>query len=251
MKLKDKVVLITGASEGIGRALAIELAEEKSKLVLLARGEERLSELTSELKSYTDVTYQKCDVRNPDNVKDSIEKAIKTFGRIDVAVLNAGVGYEMKVIDFDYERTKEIYDTNLYGVLNFLGYLIPLFKKQKAGIIVGVSSMADVRGFPGSAAYCSSKSALTTFLESARVELSRYNIKVINVRPGFVDTNMIKNNKFKMRFVLDVKNAANKILRGIEREKKLIQFPLIFALLTSIVKFLPVHVFDFLSAKHD
>ncbi|MBU2446233.1 MAG: SDR family NAD(P)-dependent oxidoreductase [Bacteroidetes bacterium] len=251
MKLRDKVVLITGASEGIGRALAIELAEEKSKLVLLARNEERLSELTSELKSYTDVTYQKCDVRNPDNVKDSIEKAIKTFGRIDVAVLNAGIGYRMKVIDFDYERTKKIYDTNLYGALFFFEYLIPIFKEQKSGMIVGVSSMADVRGFPGSAAYCSSKSALTTFLESSRVELSRYNIKVITVRPGFVDTNMIKNNKFKMRFVLDVKNAANKILRGIEREKKLIQFPFIYVLLTSLVKFLPVHIFDFLSAKHD
>lgn len=251
MKFRDKVVLITGASEGIGRALAIKLVDKKSKLVLLARNEKKLTELTSELNSYTDVIYQKCDVRNPQNVKDSIEKAIKTFGRIDVAILNAGVGYRMKIIDFDYERTKEIYDTNLYGALIFFEYIIPLFKEQKSGMIVGISSMADVRGFPGSAAYCSSKSALTTFLESARVELSRYNIKVINVRPGFIDTNMIKNNKFKMRFVLDVKNAANKILRGIEREKKLIQFPLIFVVLTSIVKFLPVSLFDFLSKKRD
>jgi short-subunit dehydrogenase len=249
MIFKNKVILITGASAGIGKSLALELSNKKAKLVLLARNEEKLSKLASEIKVNSEVIYHKCDVSNLTEVKESIEKAIKEFGKIDAAILNAGIGYRMAMIDFDFEKTKRLFDTNLFGVLNFFEYLIPLFKEQKAGLIVGISSMADIRGFPGSAAYCASKSALTTYLESARIELRKYNIKIITVRPGFVDTNMIRNNRFKIYFVLDAKAAATKILKGIEKEKRVIQFPFFYVLLSAIVKFIPVRIYDFLSIR--
>ncbi|MBM4176078.1 MAG: SDR family NAD(P)-dependent oxidoreductase [Ignavibacteria bacterium] len=249
MKFKDKVVLITGASEGIGKALAIQLAQKKSKLLLLARNEEKLAELAENLNQYTEVLYHKCDVTNLNDIEVSIGKATDNFGRIDIAILNAGVGCRMKIIEFDLERTEEIIATNFFGVINFFKYLIPLFKKQNSGTIVGVSSLADVRGFPGSAAYCSSKSALTTFFESARIELKKENIKIITVRPGFVNTNMIKANEFTMKFVLEVKTASKKIIKGIEKDSNVIQFPFILSFLTYLVKALPIFLFDSLMSR--
>ncbi len=244
MKFENKIVLITGASEGIGKAIAGELAKKKAKLFLLARNVEKLADQKKELETHTEVYFIKCDVTNIQEIKAAMDEAVLIFKRIDIAILNAGIGYRMKLIDFDFEKTKELIDTNFYGVINFFEHLIPIFNKQKAGIIVGISSLADARGFPGSAAYCSSKSAITTFLESARIELKRHNIKVITVRPGFVDTNMIKLNELNMKFVIDVQAAAQKIINGIEKEKDIIQFPFVLAALTFLVKFLPARLFD-------
>ncbi len=247
MNLSEKVVLITGSSEGIGKALAEHLSLKGAKLILLARSGDKLLEISKRLDETNHrIIFQKCDVTNLSEVESAVNFALNHFGKIDVAILNAGIGFRSKAINFNYEKTRELIDVNLFGVLNFLKFLIPIFKKQKSGMIVGVSSMADVRGFPGSAAYCSSKAALSTFLESIRIELKNYHIKVIKVRPGFVDTNMITKNEFTMKFILNVNKAAKKITDGIEKEKPIIQFPLIYVILTNLIRFLPRRVFDLL-----
>src|SRR5690606_12156182 len=103
---------------------------------------------------------------------------------------------------------------------------IPDFIHKRDGIIVGISSLAEVRGFPLSAAYCSSKSAVSIFLESIRIELKKYNIKVITVKPGFVKTHMTDKNEFHMPFLMEPERASEIIIKGIRKEKKIIQFPL-------------------------
>lgn len=117
-------------------------------------------------------------------------------------------------------------------------------------MIAGVSSIADVRGFPNSGLYCASKSAVSTFLESLRVELKSAGIKVAVVRPGFVLTPMISENKFKMPFLINVEKAAAIIVKGIKNEKKIIQFPLGTVLGGKLLKMMPNFIFDFIFTKN-
>ncbi|MCX8010777.1 MAG: SDR family NAD(P)-dependent oxidoreductase [Ignavibacteria bacterium] len=247
MSFEDKVFLITGASDGIGLTLARKLAKMNVKLALVSRNEEKLKLVANELLSaQPNLIYKKCDVTKLDEVQSAVKFTLEKFGRIDFAILNAGIGNRIWAIDNDFEKVREIFETNLFGVLNFIKYLIPIFLNQKYGVIVGVSSLADARGFPGSSAYCASKSALTTYLESIRVELKSHNIRVVTVRPGFVDTKMIKANEFKMSFILPVEKSAEKIINGLRYEKPVIQFPLFWVAVSNLAKIFPARLFDFL-----
>ena len=120
---------------------------------------------------------------------------------------------------------------------------------NKNGIIVGVSSLADHRGFSGSGFYCASKSAASIYLEGLRVELKPYNIKVITVKPGFVKTPMTDQNKFKMPLLMPAEKAADIIIAGIEKEKRIIQFPLPMVLLTRLVGLIPGGLYEWLASK--
>lgn len=247
MLLKNKNILITGASRGIGRALAIELAKKENNLCLFARNEELLLKLKNELNQYnSNVLIFRGDTGNIQDVEKCIELIKRNFKTLDLAILNAGIGLRLDSKDFNYEANRNVFETNFFGVMNFLKYLIPMYKEQGYGIISGISSLADVRGFPLSAAYSASKAALTTYLEAIRIELKPVNIKVITIRPGFVDTDMIKNNKFKMLFILSPEEAAKVIINKIEKEKSVINFPVFYHLLTSVTRILPDFVFNYL-----
>jgi len=248
MNLNQKTILITGASSGIGYGLASAFAKEGSNLVLLARRKNLLDELAADLKKINiNVLTLKCDVTNKEKVKSSIIEALNYFGTIDIAILNAGIGKNTSVQNLNSEDVKEIFDINVLGAINFLEFLIPGFIKNKNGMIVGISSLAESRGFPKTGAYCASKAALSIFLESIRVELKKYGVKVLTVKPGFVKTPMTDKNNFNMPFIINLDKAVRIIIKGIQKENRIIQFPLPTVLGAKILKILPDFLYEYIS----
>jgi short-subunit dehydrogenase len=250
MDFNNKTVLITGASSGIGYSLAKLLPKEKCSIVLLSRRENILANLANELKiSGVQVKAYKCDVGKIDEVRHTFDQVRKDFGKIDIAILNAGASSRADVRKFSSSTAKEIFEANTFGIINCIEQLLPDFINRKEGMIVGVSSLAESRGFPKSGFYNASKAATTLLLESLRVELKPHNIKVVIVKPGFVKTPMTDKNEFQMPFLMDVDKAAKIILNGIKKEKGIIQFPLPIVIGSKIIKYMPDWLFDFLMSK--
>lgn len=249
MNLKNKVVLITGASSGIGEAMAKKFAQEGALLALTARRKEILDKFIKNLEVKTRAASYKCDVTNIDEIKSVYRQVKIDFGKIDIAVLNSGVSFRSGIKDFSSEKAKLIFDTNVMGIINFVEVLLPDFINERNGVIVGVSSLADSRGFPKSGFYCASKAAATIFLESLRVELKPFNVKVITVRPGFVKTPMTDKNEFFMPFLMEPDKAAEIIVNGIKKDKNRIQFPLAISLAVRFLRIIPDSVFEYLASR--
>jgi len=250
MDFKNKTVLLTGASSGIGYSLAKLLPKENCSIALLSRREKILNDLANEIKvDGSQVRAYKCDVGNIDEVRSTFGQVKKDFGKIDIAILNAGASSRADVSKYSSSTAKEIFDANTFGIVNCVEQLLPDFIQRKEGMIVGVSSLAESRGYPKSGFYNASKAAATLLLESLRVELKPHNIKVVIVKPGFVRTPMTDKNEFHMPFLMDVDKAARIILNGIKKEKKIIQFPLLIVIGSKIIKIMPDWLFDFLMSK--
>lgn len=248
MNLLNKNIVITGASSGIGYQLSKDLAKEGANLVLLARRKNILDKLAEELRKLysSKIITAYCDVTSKEKVKTAFDSARKEFGNIDIAILNAGASYRMSVEEFKADSLEETINVNLIGIVNCLNEILDEFIKKREGIIVGVSSLAEARGFPRSAAYCSSKAAVSIFLESIRIELKKYKVKVITVKPGFVKTPMTEKNEFKMPFLMEVEKASQIIIKGIKKEKRIIQFPLPVVLGDKLLRLFPNPLFDFI-----
>lgn len=245
-----KNILITGASRGIGKALAYEYASNGANLVLLARNEEALKLISTDLnKGKAKILYRKCDVSDGKQILNAIEFARDSMQTIDAAILNAGISIKDWIDNFNIDEFKKVIEVNLYSIAYNLKFLVPIMKKQGYGTIAGISSLAEGRGYPGSAAYSASKAAVTRLLESARLELKKHNINIITVKPGFVRTDMTAKNEFMMPFMIDPGKAARIIRRGIERNKNNIQFPLGTIILSKISTLLPNFIFDPLMRK--
>ena len=250
MDFKNKTVLITGASSGIGYSLAKLLPKENCSLALLSRSYEKLQNLVDEIKSDGGIAKAyRCDVAKPDEVKNIFDAVKKDFGKIDIAVLNAGISSRAEIRNYSSVIGKEIFEVNTLGIVNCVEQLLPDFMERKEGMIVGVTSLAESRGFPRSGFYNASKAAASLLLESLRVELKPFNVKVLIVKPGFVRTPMTDKNEFQMPFLMDVNTAAKIILNGIKKEKSIIQFPLPIVIGSKIIKYMPDWLFDFLMSK--
>jgi short-subunit dehydrogenase len=245
----NKVVLLTGASSGIGYELAKLLAKENARLVIAARRIDILTKLAEEVSTSSHkVIALKCDVTDKNDISDIIAKTVDTFGTIDAVILNSGTSYRMSIEEDTLSRAEEIMNVNAVSFLYFFNELIPLMK-NKGGIIAGVSSLADTRGFPYSGAYSASKAAASHLLESYRIELRKYNIRVITIKPGFVRTPMTDKNKFYMPFLMEPGKAAKIIMKGLKKENRIIQFPLPTVLSAKIVRLIPDFIFDYFSER--
>jgi short-subunit dehydrogenase len=250
MNFNDKVILITGASTGIGKEMAKMLAKENCSLALIARRGELLDELAGQIKTNNpNIKTFVCDVADPDEVKKVFTEIRDHFSKIDIAILNAGVGSKSSAEDYSYENAKNTFDVNVLGIVNFAENLLPDFIKCRDGMIIGVSSLADARGWKGSGFYCASKAAATLLLENLRVELKPFNVKVITVKPGFVETPMTAKNKFPMPFLMSAEKAAKIIIDGIKKEKRIIQFPLPTVLGAKLMRIVPDFLFDYFASK--
>lgn len=250
MDFKNKTVLITGASSGIGYSLAKLLPKEKCSLALLSRSFEQLQSLVDEIESDGGIAKAyRCDVAKPEEVEIIFDAVKKDFGKIDIAILNAGKSSRTEIKNYSSAIGKEIFDVNTLGIVNCVEQLLPDFMERKEGMIVGVTSLAESRGFPRSGFYNASKAAATLLLESLRIELKPYKIKVLIVKPGFVRTPMTDKNEFHMPFLMNVDKAVKIIVDGIKKEKKIIQFPLPIVIGSKILKYLPNWLFDFLLSR--
>jgi short-subunit dehydrogenase len=245
----NKVVLLTGSSSGIGYELAKKLAAENTKLVLAARRVDLLNKLADEIRTPgNEIIALKCDVSKKSEIISLIKTTLEKFGTIDVAILNSGTSHRMSLEEDTLSRAEEIMAVNAMSFLYFFNELIPIMK-PKGGMMAGVTSLADTRGFPYSGAYSASKAAASRLLESYRVELKKDKIKVIIVKPGFVRTPMTDKNKFYMPFMLEPDKAADIILKGLKKERRVIQFPLPTVIGSKLVKLIPNPIFDYFSAK--
>jgi len=250
MDLSNKVILLTGASSGIGYSLAKSLPKENCSLALISRRKNILEELIADSKNAgVKLLSYKCDVGNIDEVRKVFEQVKNDFGKIDIAILNAGTSHRLDIKNYSSEFAREIFNVNVFGIINFVEQLLPDFIERKEGMIVAVSSLAESRGFPKSGFYNASKSAASLMLESLRIELKPYNIKVITVKPGFVRTPMTDKNDFHMPSLMDVNKAVKIIIDGIKKEKRIIQFPFTTVIGSKIVKFVPDWLFDYLMSK--
>jgi short-subunit dehydrogenase len=249
MNLSEKTVLVTGATSGIGNALVRELAKEKCNFILLARRFELLQQLKSELQLTDDrCLVLKCDVSNKKEVAESFELIKDRIGAVDIAVLCAGIGRSVTIRNYNSKAAEETFSTNFMGIVYCVEQLLPIFLKKKNGMILGVSSLADNRGYSGSGFYCASKAAVSIYLEGLRVELKPYNVKVVTIKPGFVKTPMTDQNNFPMPLLMLPEKAAKIIVNGIRKEKRIIQFPWPMVLLTKLVGLLPGRLYETLAA---
>lgn len=250
MEIINKNIIITGASTGIGNAIVRELSKSRCNLFILARRIDLLEEIKDSLKNNPAKIYCiKNDVGDKSSVEHAYKSIIEKAGSIDIAILNSGVGYRMTVEEYDSTLAIKTFNTNFMGLVYWIEQLLPMFIKNKNGIIAGVSSLADNRGFSGSGFYCASKAAASIYLEGMRVELIKYGVKVITIKPGFVKTPMTDVNEFKMPFLMPAEKAAKIIVSGIKKEKRIIQFPLPTVIGSKIVGVLPSFIYDFLSQK--
>lgn len=244
--LKHKNILITGASSGIGRAITEELIGEVNYLFLVARRTELLNEVKNSNKdSITKIVSIQCDVSNKSDVDNAYQSILEHVDTVDIAILNAGIGFNMKPENYDYKWADKILGTNFLGVIYWIDRILPSLLNKKSGVIAATSSLSDNRGYSGSGFYCASKAALSNYLEGLRIELRKYNINVITIKPGFVKTPLTDKNKFIMPFMISSKKAAQKIIRGIKKEKRVIQFPWTMVLITKLIGALPGSVYEF------
>ena len=191
MKLNDKVVIITGASSGIGKALAIDFAQRGANLVVAARNYVALCELTDTLiKQYNiKAVAVQCDVAVESDCEYLIKQAILTFGRIDVLINNAGISMRALFKDVEIDVLKRVMDINFWGTVYCTKYALPELLKSK-GSLVGVSSVAGYKGLPGRSGYSASKFAMNGFLEVLRVENLHNGLHVLTACPGFTASNI-------------------------------------------------------------
>ena len=241
-----KVVFITGASSGIGEALATELARHSTKLALFARRRERLEEVarTAQRIGAQGAMALTGDVREPESLARAVQAVRAAWGRIDMAILSAGVGQPTTLWSYNTDRMRETVEINLLGVINATGAILPVFREQGEGLLVGISSLADGRGSPLNLAYCASKAGMTNFLEGVRAGGAREGIRVVVVKPGFVRTPMSAENRFSMPFLVEPDAAARAVLRGIRRGKRTIRFPWPMAFLVALYNRLPGPLYD-------
>jgi short-subunit dehydrogenase len=215
-----KTVFITGASSGIGRALALQLADRGHELFLTARRLELLDQVRDDVSAAAPgrrVEVRQLDVTDDADVARALTEAAEKLGRCDIVVANAGVGNSGHVGERNIERARLIVETNLIGLIATVDAAVALFRRQGGGQIVGVGSVAGVRGLPGSSSYSASKAGVAAYLESVRAETYSEPITVTTLAPGYIDTAI--NQDMKTRpFLIDVQKGARIMADLIERE---------------------------------
>jgi len=191
MKLKDKVVIITGASSGIGKAMATEFAKQGANLILGARQYVTLCQITQDIENQHNVraVAVQCDVTVEEDCAAIIKQAILTFGKIDILVNNAGISMRALFKDADLKVLKALMDVNFWGTVYCTKYALPEITKTK-GSIVGVSSIAGYKGLPGRTGYSASKFAMNGFLDALRIENLKTGVHVMIACPGFTSSNI-------------------------------------------------------------
>lgn len=230
MNFKDKVIIVTGASSGIGLALARTASNAGGKVVLAARSIEKLTELSKSLP--TSSLAIKCDVSIESDCHELITQSIAKFGRIDILINNAGQSMRALFDDVDLRVIHQLMDVNFWGTVNCTKYALPYIQASH-GSIVGISSVAGIHGLPARTGYSASKYAMQGFLETIRIENMYKNVHVMIACPGFTESNV--------RFAALTANGTNQgesprnevgmmsadrvaeiILKGIEKRKRLL-----------------------------
>lgn len=190
-KVNNKTIWITGASSGIGEALAYELASKNSKLILSGRNLKALEKVKANCKS--EVTILPFDLIDFENAKNNVNKAISIYGNIDILINNGGISQRSLIIETDFEVDKKLIEVDYLGTIAITKAILPHFIEKQSGQFVTITSLVGKFGSPYRSGYCGAKHALHGFFDVLRMEHQKDNIKVTLVCPGFIQTNVAKN----------------------------------------------------------
>ena len=242
-----KKIWITGASSGIGKALALKFANEGWQVAASARRENLLNELNKE---NPDIHAFPLDVTSEDKTKEVFQSILKKFGSIDVCVFGTGMHDPSAEKNLNTETIRKIMETNFFGTLNCIVAVNNYFKEKKNGQISIISSVAGYRGLPAAGGYCASKSALISLAESLVFDFKRFNVRISVVNPGFIKTPMTEKNKFVMPMIKTAEYAAEKMFVGlIKRNAFEIHFPKSFTFGMKMLKIMPNWLYFFVVGR--
>lgn len=238
MSKQQTCIWITGASSGIGRSMALKLATAGSRVFASARSQDELDELAEKNSNITAVA---CDITDADSLEGALGKISEHTPFLDQIILNAGTCEYLDFPEPDWEAIRRVVEINFFGSVNCVKAALPLLRKCPGGNahIVAVASQVTAAPFPKSEAYGASKAALQYFCESLRIDLAAENIDVTVVNPGFVDTPLTRQNDFSMPFLMDVDDAASRIVSNIASRPRSYSFPLRLSALLFLSKLIP------------
>ena len=237
----NKNIWITGASSGIGKALAIKFANEGWKVAASARRENLLKELSQESENIYPFPL---DVTDVDQCKTVFENIIEKFKDIEISIFGTGIHDPKSEKKFNLDKIREIMEVNYFGTMNCINAVYNYYNNKKSGQISIISSVAGYRGLPAAGAYCASKSALTSFTETLQFEMKRKNVRVSLVSPGFIKTPMTDQNDFPMPMIKSPEFAAEQIYLGLVKKKGFeIHFPKSFTFFLKFLRILPNNIY--------
>jgi short-subunit dehydrogenase len=241
-------VVITGASAGIGAALARHYAGPQTVLCLIARRREPMQALADSLPGRCEIYA--LDVADAPALSRAAGDFCARHGAPDLVIANAGVSIGTRGDDpADTDKLRRMLDVNVVGLAATLAAFAPAMRAAGRGTLCGIASVAGFRGLPGAGAYSASKAAAIAWLEALRVELAGSGVSVVTICPGYIDTPMTRVNRYRMPFLLGADEAARRIARAIALRRRLAVIPWQMALASMLLRALPAWVFDRLAAR--
>lgn len=241
-------VFITGASSGIGLALATEYARQGAVLGLVARRTEALDAFARRFPDTAVATYH-ADVRDAEALAEAAHHFIAAHGLPDIVIANAGVSKGVATGHGDLAAFREVMDVNCYGMAATFEPFAARMSDARRGTLVGIASIAGIRGLPGSGAYSASKAAALAYLESLRVEMRPCGVTVVTIAPGYIRTPMTAHNPYPMPFLMQADRFAAKAARAIERKGRFAVFPWPMRIVAAVLRLLPRVLYDVLFEK--
>jgi short-subunit dehydrogenase len=240
MSLSNQVAIITGASSGIGWALAKELAAQHYRVGLMARRKDKLETLASEIRAAGGTAAcAAADVGDRSPTVEAIHTLRDQLGPVDLLIANAGVGAPTLLEPLNIEQVEQMFRVNVLGLVYAFEAVLPEMLRRGRGHLAGVSSLAAYKGLPGESGYCASKAAVNSYLEGLRIQLRNRGVTVTTICPGFVQTPMTAVNDFKMPWLLQADEAARRIVRALRRRRKVYNFPWQTTVLMKATRWLP------------
>lgn len=244
MSFEGQTVVITGASSGIGRALAQRLAEAGAKVGVTARRKAMLDELVDSIRrSGGRAIAAEADVTDRVGLHAAIRSIREQFGPVDLLIASAGVAWPSRIDHGNIDEMETVIRINVLGVMYAVEAVVGEMLERGRGHIAAVSSLASYKGFPGKAAYCASKAAVNAYMESLRISLRPRGIAVTTICPGFVATPMTEGAGFRMPWLMTADAAADRILRALKRRAKVYNFPWQTTLLVKACRWIPDWLF--------
>ncbi|MGB7923024.1 MAG: SDR family NAD(P)-dependent oxidoreductase [Pyrinomonadaceae bacterium] len=247
----QKVVFITGASSGIGHALAVELGRRGASLGLLARRAEALRQIVADVEGAGGKALAlPADVKDAEAVRAAAGQLRERFGRIDVLIANAGIGATTDAAKLSAGEVADVVGVNVLGAANSVTAVVPEMVAQGSGQLVAISSLAGYRGLPKSASYCASKAAVSALFESLRLDLRGTGVDVTIIHPGFIKTPLTAGRHAQMPFLMELDDATRKIIRAIESRRTSYAFPWQLASIVRFALLLPNSVYDRIALRN-
>jgi len=244
------VAFVTGASSGIGRGLAVRLAQEGYAVGLAARRAERLQEVAGDIRDYGGAAAAlPCDVSDPASVRAAVETCRGDLGPIDLLVANAGIGARTAPDELTARQVETVMAVNFFGAIHAVEAVLPEMLRRRSGHLVAVSSMAGFGGLPERASYAASKAALSTFFESLRLDLRGSGIAVTVISPGFVQTEMTSDDGRSRPFIMEVDEAVERMIVSILNRDPSLVFPRPLGAAVWAARILPRRLYDVLAHR--